>query len=230
MIEPADLEPGGSAEGACPECGLGFTSSLYSTRHRRLLGRWWARRRGQRQLRSNAAQRDDALRQRSFPIYGLDDQWTGRRWAGGWGGSAGRVDRIDLAHGDAYDEAAPLVRIETVTLQHDPVGMKEAMAAQELAQHLWREGGDHDAVRPAFTSPDPTASWADLALPVDGRPTAFRFLATGASWVALGRVGDCLVAIQARHVDPDGMGLVTVDAVGPYLADDGLPRGAHRDS
>jgi hypothetical protein len=54
------------------------------------------------------------------------------------------------------------VRIETLTLEHDPVDLIVATAAQGLAQHLWLEGGDHDAVRPTFTSPDPTAcgvSW-----------------------------------------------------------------------
>jgi hypothetical protein len=163
------------------------------------------------------------LRRRTFPIYGLDARWTGRRWAGGWGSSAGKVDRIDLAHGDAYDEAAPLVRIETLTLEHDPVGMQETTAAQTLAQHLWLEGGDHDAVRPTFSSPDPTASWGELTLTVDGRRSAFRFLTGGSSWVALGRVGDGIVAVEARHIDPADVGLVTVEDVEPYLADDGLP-------
>jgi hypothetical protein len=229
VVEPPEPEDGGRAERACPECGLGFTSSVLRFRPRSALGRWWARRRGQHQVRSHAAERADILRRRTFAIYGLDARWEGRRWAGGWGSSAGKVDRIDLAHGDAYDENAPLVRIETLTLEHDPGGMQEATAAQGLAQHLWLEGGDHDAVRPTFTSPDPTESWGDLALMVDGQRRAFRFLAAGSSWVALGRVGDRLVAVEARHLDPAGVGLVTIDDVEPYLADDGLPVGPHDD-
>jgi hypothetical protein len=60
---------------------------------------------------------------------------------------------------------------------------------------------------------------------VDGRRSAFRYLAAGSSWVALGRVDDGIVAVEARQIDPDDVGLVTVDDVEPYLADDGLPVG-----
>jgi hypothetical protein len=95
-----------------------------------------------------------------------------------------------------------------------------ANAAQGLAEYLWQEGGaDHDTVRTAFTAEDPTATWSDLSLPVDAAPVTFRSLAAGPFWVALGRLGDHLITLEARHLDPAGVALVTVDDVGPYLAD-----------
>jgi hypothetical protein len=222
VVEFPDL--GTCGEAACPECGLGFsTGSVFAAAQRNPLRRWRARRRGATAGRDHAAQRRDVVRQLEFPVYGLDASWTGRRWVGGWGASGDVVDRIDLAHGDAYDAAAPLVRIETRALRVGEKDLQEGFAAKGLAQHLWHEGVDHEALRPAFTSADPTATWAALTLPVDGEPTAFRLLGAGGSWVALGRVDRRLVAIQGRHVDPASLALVTVEDVEPYLSDDGLP-------
>jgi hypothetical protein len=164
----------------------------------------------------------DVLRRTPFPIYGLDGRWTGRRWQGGSGRSDGEVDRIELGHGDPWDDAAPLVRVETLRIRKERERMTEVSAAQELAEVLWHEGADHSVVRGAFTS-DPTGSWSELTLPVNGEGTSFRRLAAGPWWVALGRVQDVYVAVKARGVDDAGIGLVAVDDPGPYLSDDGSP-------
>jgi hypothetical protein len=95
-----------------------------------------------------------------------------------------------------------------------------ANAAQGLAEYLWEEGAPHELVRPTFNSEDPTASWSELLVSVDGQPTVFRSLAAGPFWVALAEIGNSLITIEARNVAPDNTGLVTIDDDAPYLAGD----------
>ena len=103
--------------------------------------------------------------------------------------------------------------------------MTVANAAQGLARHLWDEGGaPHGLVRPTWTSDDPTETWSTVELTVDGAPVDFRTLGSGAVWVALAEIGDILVAIEARHIERDRVGLVTVGDVEPYLGDGPTPR------
>ncbi len=221
VTEPAVLGSDGKGEGACPDCGLGFRSSaLFSRPARGPLAAWWARRQGRRHIEAHRRQREDILRRRPFAVFGLDDRWTGARWAGGWGGSDKAVDRIGLGFGDPFDDRAPLVRVFTWRLSAPTDRLTVANVAHELAEYLWQEGGaDHDLVRTAFTSEDPTATWTDLSLPVDGRSLTFRSLAAGSFWVALGRVGECLISVEARHIDAARVALVTVKGVEPYLGD-----------
>jgi hypothetical protein len=165
------------------------------------------------------------LRRRTFPIFGLDRRWKGLRWAGGWGSSGDEITHINLAHGDPYDPAAVVVRIESWPLAGPMAAMTVANSAQGLAEHLWEEGdAPHDLVRPTWTSDDPTEIWNTLELPVDGSPVAFRTLRSGVHWVALGTIGGTLVTIEARHIDPDTVGLVTIVDVEPYLGDGPTPR------
>jgi hypothetical protein len=213
------LGPEGRGEGACPDCRLGFNSSAVFSRpaEGRLSG-WWARRRSRRHLRKHELERARILRDPPLPLYGLDASWTGLRWVAGWGGSADRIVHIGLGFGDPFDEAAPLVRIFTWPLSPTTDRQTVVNAALGLAGYLWHDGGaEHHLVRPAFTSDDPTGTWPELTLPVDGQGTAFRSLAHGPFWVALGRTGQCLVTVEARAVRRDAIGLVVVDDVDPYL-------------
>jgi hypothetical protein len=219
------LGPDGRGEGACPDCGLGFSSSaVFSRRAEGPLRAWWSRRWGRRHLESHRSQRDQVLRRRPFPIYGLDARWTGLRWAGGWGGSDDEIDHIGLGYGDPFDDAAPLVRVFTWRLSPPMERLTVANAAQGLAESLWRDGGaPHDLVRSAFTSEDPTASWPELVLSLDGNPATFRSLAEGSFWVALARTEECLITVEARRISPDDIGLMAVDDVEPYLVDGPSP-------
>jgi len=221
------LGPDGRGQGACPDCGLGFSSVGYSALTRLERGpvrEWWARRRGDRQLRSHRAEQHEIVRRRSFPIHGLDDRWSGSRWIGGWGGSHREVDHIDLAHGDPHDPSAPLVRVTTWRLSPGKADHTVTHAAQELAEHLWREAGaPHALVRTSFTSDDPTIAWSELDLSIDEQPTAFRSLAQPPHWVALARIESSLITIEARHVEPHHVALITVDNIEPYLEDPPSP-------
>ena len=73
---------------------------------------------------------------------------------------------------------------------------KEWLAAKSLAEHLWHEGADHERIRGTFTSREPTESWDEMPIAVDGEPVVFRSLSAGASWIAVGHVADVLVALE----------------------------------
>lgn len=162
-----------------------------------------------------------------FAVYGLDDSWTGRRWIGGHGG-APEIDRVTLAHGDAFDADAPLVRVET----HRPrptdgpssTTIEYAMAARSAAQSFWHETGERsDALTQTFRASDPTAGWDPLHIAVDGTDHPFRALRSASHWTALGVVGSTMIGIEARHIDPEAIRLVSVDDLDPYLRDSGMP-------
>ncbi len=222
ITEEAVVGPDGRGEGACPQCGLGFS----------VVGTLVATFTGAADQSDKPApppsphdaarqrRQEDILRNRPFPVYGLDARWNRARWLAGWGTSNDEIDNIGLAHGDPFDRAAPVVRVATWRPPPRlPALLTAANAAHELAEYMWQEGGaPHDLVRPTFTSEDPTASWSELALSVDGHPVPFRSLAAGSFWVALARIGASLITIEARHLGPDDTGLVTVDDVEPYLA------------
>jgi hypothetical protein len=221
ITEEAVVRPDGRGEGACPDCGLGFSVAFTVTSV--FTGsadagselsppspEWTAHRR----------KREDALRNRPFVVYGLDSRWSGTRWVGGWGTSDDEIDHLGLGHGDHLDDAAPLVVITTWRLSGKWPALTVANAAQGLAEYLWQEGAPHELVRPTFNSEDPTASWSELLVSVDGQPTVFRSLAAGPFWVALAEIGNSLITIEARNVAPDNTGLVTIDDDAPYLAGD----------
>lgn len=213
--------PDGEGGGACPDCGLGFSSVSSGIFTRQSGGD------DDQPSEPDAArlrQYEDVLRGRSFPIYGLDDRWDGSRWVGGSGTSNGTINHIDLAHGDPFDEAAPLVRVTTWRLS-PPEGLTVANAAHQLAESLWQEAGaPHDLVRSTFTSADPTESWSELHLAVDDHATTFRWLAYGAFWVALTRRENYMITVEARNISNEVAALVTVDDVERYLSGTPSPR------
>jgi hypothetical protein len=169
--------------------------------------------------RHRDVQQQEVLRRRQFAIYGLDARWRGSRWLGGWGTSNNEIDHIELAHGNPFDETAALARVATWRLSPPSGLLTVANAAHALAEYLWEEGAPHELVRPTFTSEDPTASWSELVLSVDGHPTPFRSLAAGPFWVALAHIGTTLITAEARRIIPHDNGLVTINDVEPYLDD-----------
>ena len=207
--------------GSCPSCGLGWTESPLLVSTQRTVVPGAEARRRQQALGRIDAQRREAVARCSFPVYGLDGSWTGRRWLGGWGGHDGGLDRLELAHGDAWDENAALVRITTWGVE---VPLRRQQAAHTLAQSLWHETGTRsEAMASTFSGEDPTASWLPLALPVDGDAVPFRSLSAGPRWVALGEIGSLLVGLTARNIAPADVALVTIPDPTVYLADDGSP-------
>jgi DNA-directed RNA polymerase subunit RPC12/RpoP len=227
IVEPPEPDSEQSQSSVCPSCGLGFTTSTTSA--------VFASSKSDSSSiehpintvrRRNRIDRDQrqAISRCDFAVYGLDETWSGSRWVGGWGGGP-----LELAHGDAYDESAPLLRVETAP---KPSSRKlpdraspeaeDAWAisnsAQVLAETLWHEGAEHSpALRAPFSAGDPTAGWSSLPLIIDGRPVTFRSLAADNTWVALGQTESAIITLFARNFDPTNVRLVVIDDFSPYL-------------
>jgi hypothetical protein len=149
---------------------------------------------------------------------------------GGWGKSGDDIKRLELAHGNVHEPSAPLVRVDTRPTTAEREGMNLATLeprvrrelARSLLQYLWQETDIYlDATRSTFQSDEPTGQWEAMNLDVDGESTKFSWLHEGATWVALGKVGDALLGLQARNLEPAELGLVTVANPMEYLEDDG---------
>jgi hypothetical protein len=135
------------------------------------------------------ARKRSAASRCDYAVYGLDATWSGRRWFGGWGESDGELSSVELAHGDAFDEVEPLLRVRTEPVmlsqrqrrdfrpEHARL-LKVRHTAHALAQYLWHVGADHSAALQATcTADDPTEHWSPLPLLVDGETVPFRSLA-----------------------------------------------------
>jgi hypothetical protein len=168
---------------------------------------------------------DHLLDGASFVPLGLDEQWTGHRWFGGWNDSDGRVTRFELAHGNnPLDANAALVRV-AVRSQGDAAGAQEFesfMVAQELVQHFWAETGTlPEAVRRAafpwqISVSDPVAPWDHAAITINEAPVEFRVLTHDSCWVALARYRGALVSVQARKWPIATTGLVSMTNLTHY--------------
>ena len=229
--------PGEHWQGQCPSCGLGYSASaMVLTKSARPLGD--AAQAEQRRIQAERqAHKRRAVSRCRFAVYGLDDTWSGRRWIGGFGDSDGELRSVELAHGDPFDETAPLVRVRTelvsIAQRSRPTQFTSDQArffairhaADALAQHLWHAGADHSpALQATFTDDDPTEHWSPLPLIVDGMTVPFRSLVGWTSWIALGVTNGSVIGVQARNIEPDSVRPVVIDDLEPYLADDGLPR------
>jgi hypothetical protein len=233
-----DDQPPGRYRGECPSCGLGYSGTRFG------LERVAGLRAAPLKVSDEARRRAQAVRERRdtdlrqavarcpFPVFGLDDSWSGRRWISGWGGSGDNVDHLELAHGDVYDPDAPVVRIETRWTTADPEGDVNTfephvrrVVARALVERLWHETGTYlDATSSTFQGEDPTGQWDVLRLDVDNEPRRFSALQVGTQWVALATVGRAVLGLQVRNIPPSEMKLVSIDHPTEYLDDDGAPR------
>jgi hypothetical protein len=237
ILDTVGPEAGERREGQCPSCGLGYSTSaivLHQTSEPLSDAAQAEQQRAQAEVQ---ARKRSAASRCDFAVYGLDATWSGRRWFRGWGESDGESSSVEVAHGDAFDEAAPLLRVRTEPVALSQRSRREHFrpeqarllklrhAAQGLAQELWHAGADHSAALQAtFAADDPTEQWSPLPLIVDGQTVTLRWLVGWTSWVALGVTNDSVVGVQARNIEPDSVRLVVIDDLEPYLADDGLPR------
>ena len=213
------IGPDGRGEGTCPDCGHGYSTvaiAVFSKTDDSSSDSPRASRRDLSHAGDHRLRKQRILRERPFEVFGLDARWTGLRWMGGWGTRDDEVEHITLAHGDPFDESAPLVRVSTWR----PSPFTFANAATDLAHYMWMDAGaPHELVRPAFTSEDPTTSWSEFALPVDDHPTPFRSLAHAEHWVAVSKADGRLIALEARRLAPTDLALTTVQDIEPYFSD-----------
>ena len=156
----------------------------------------------------------------TFTPYGLDERWTGRRWAGGHGSSNGRVTHLSLAHGDP-GMTGPQLLVDTRIPQMGNLDLEVVFAARQLGMRLAHEVGHlREDVRQAMflgdQVTDPLAPWASLTVDVDATPHPFHFLSEGERWVALGRLPSVVVTLGGRRWGPGDVGLVPIRDLTPY--------------
>jgi hypothetical protein len=143
----------------------------------------------------------DRFRAAPLPLYGLPPSWSGPRYLGGLQGrGAGRglvTTALSLGHGDPAVDQGPQLRVEVRAEQDGP----EQAAA--------------DLVGKARGRPDP--AWSQVAIPVDGLPASFAWLAEGRDWVAYTELEDRALVLQARDLPVDGVELVQITDLEPYI-------------
>jgi hypothetical protein len=226
-------------DGQCPACGLGLFTFAPLTFAEEIpppsAAEMDARRR--RTEERMERERREVVSSLEFSVYGLDQSWRGRRWFGGWGSSNDVLRRVELAHGEAYDETAALLRVATSDSAPRPTRrlrrgaplvderpMIRSTVAQTLAQHLWHEGADYsDALRATFAA-NSVDQWDVCPILVAENEVEFRCLTWRNLWVALGVVDGLVLGVEARNIAPTDVRLVVIDDLEPYLVDTGLPR------
>jgi ribosomal protein L37E len=164
-----------------------------------------------------------------FPLYGLPASWPGPRQLGGWAGGGSErqpvTTALELGHGDPLAEEGPQLRVE-VSVERLDTGQVPAEWSQRqrgLAEDLWLAAAPpaHDPAehweRIAALRSRPDAAWAQVSIPVDGRPVAFAWLAEGRHWVAQGELEDRTLTLHARDLPVESVQLVRATDLEPYL-------------
>jgi hypothetical protein len=165
--------------------------------------------RGLRREREAMAAR---FRAAPLPLYGLPGSWTGPRHLGGYGerqaarGGRSVVASMSLTHGDPLAADGPELRVEVRADPEGPAPAAEAELRALLADELhWAAGHG------------PEAAWAETAIPVDGRPVAFAWLAAGRHWVAHAELEGRALVLAARDLPVEQVALVPIIDVEPYV-------------
>jgi hypothetical protein len=168
------------------------------------------------------------LRDPPFPIYGLSERWTGRRFVGGHGSGMNEgITSIQLAHGnDPFDEAAPQIRVEVERREFElPIDFKLEELARSLWSHSHRPLGissqeEFDvwarADQDAFEQRDATAP-REVSISVDGVATPFQYLEHAPFWGAVAKLGDITITLDARNADIGEVDLVRITDPDPYI-------------
>lgn len=208
-------------ESRCAKCGLGRRTA-------RLVFRSGASDRPEARRQLGALSDGELYRRAGFAAVGLDDRWGGLRLLGGYSRHGELTHSLKLVHGDPFDRAGPLVRIETI---HPPPGAPDPaldrgimrrLLVRRLLGALVRSGQELDPeVRAAAFRPlraedrDGAAPWGRRPVTVDDRPVELRMLEHGTRWVGLVDLPDRLVGLDAagwpaertglRSVGPDGL-------------------------
>jgi hypothetical protein len=173
---------------------------------------------------------EEAFRNAPFPLYGLPPFWAGPRSLGGmgWGGmgkDAGLTE-LELRHGDPEDPEGTELRISS-SVSRGERDLPWALVLRGLAEDLWVEGhpppSDHEQLRQWINARErehrrqETPSFAPVRIPVDDESVSFDHLADGSAWVAVTRRDALAITLRARNLSIEGVELVTVRDVEPYI-------------
>jgi hypothetical protein len=183
-----------------------------------------ARQRARRERRRT----ERCFRTAPFPLYGLPPSWQGGRFLGGgsWHGQGKRqvVTALSLVHGTLVVGKGLTLVVETA-LPSEPRG---GDSFRVLAEEVWSgraqtvaEALDHLRVRSPDMDPD-----LDTAPPIRARRQLLVnnalvefdvFSRPAQSWVASGTVGGYRVTLEAQGFRIEGLELVQVTDLEPYI-------------
>jgi hypothetical protein len=167
------------------------------------------------------------FRRAPFPLYGLPFSWEGGRFLGGagWGGVRGRVrtHHLSLVHGVLIEGEGPILVVETA-LPEEPGG---GDPLRILGEDLWRGRANDvpEAVEllrrrwphPHVAELSPLPSRTKHVISVEGRPEAFDVLSQPDRWVARARVEGFDVTLEGVTFPPEGVSLVRITDITPYI-------------
>lgn len=188
----------------------------------------------------------------AVPWYGLDEAWGGGRWLGSiMLGPDGAAEYGTLGHGDhparRPDDLSPRRFCGVVTmarlgrragggatvLEPTTLSTLAAVAGLGLLSDAWPWAVDkalrgdwlHQQTELAYEVAEnlEDAPWRAVQLPVDGKPTRFRYRESEYGWVLAAELRECWLGAYGRGVTAYGLGFeqVTLDAWEAYEA---LPR------
>jgi hypothetical protein len=90
---------------------------------------------------------------------------------------------------------------------------------RDLADRLTRSAGPEAPGAPGSPeAPRGRGEVRRVEIPVDGAVVAFDVLGGGRWWVAQGEIGDLVVTLEARDLEPASVRLARLDDLGPYFA------------
>jgi hypothetical protein len=166
------------------------------------------------------------FRSAKMPLYGLGPSFRGVRTLLGWEGSDDDVTGLGLGHGDPFDLASPGVEVRVKArsaflqagigdrgrlareLWHRAHPLPPGSPETFLASHWERE---HELA----SRPQPV--WGTVAIPVDGRPVEFHWLAEGDHWVGVRDLDDVFLTMWGHGLPPEEVQLVRVRDLEPYV-------------
>jgi hypothetical protein len=165
-----------------------------------------------------------------MPLYSLGPSWSDLRFIGGFGGSDTQVDRLELGHGDPYEEDSPVVRVEVIAEPEDPRASPFGFLRHELAREVF-----HEKNRPApDLAPQDFPRWLveqerefeardepnprPATIPIDGKPVRFDAYTEGHAGGAVAKVGGVIVKVTTSNFPLESLELVRVEDATPYIA------------
>lgn len=170
----------------------------------------------------------EAFRHPQLALYGLPPSWPGRRFIGAIGsggiGKTARITNLQLGHGDPADPNGPELRVDSSV---GDFGRESAL--RDLAEDLWRATDGRPArleaeefqawldARDREYRQRPTPAFTPVEVLIDGEPVSFDYLAAVRAWVAHSVVDGLQVTLHARNMDVDGVQLVRILDVEPYI-------------
>jgi hypothetical protein len=164
---------------------------------------------------------EDKLRSLSFRLYGLPPWWHGTRALGDMGTwpQEDITYEVGLTHGDVLNPAEPLLEV----LSALPIDSSDDVQ-WDLRMRLRGE----IKARPDLAGPGPKRR-VTVTVSVEGRPVQLEGLQRGEVWVAETQYERQNLALLARGWDSEGIELVEITDLAPYLRGraEMLQRGRH---